>query len=163
MKKTCAEFKNYADCRFWAKVDKIYWDLKIIYRKNHTHVKNVGHTSEFLFGIYWLTWKTTITPLTTQKIKILKKMKKAPGDIIILHKCTKNHDLMLYCSWDMDTVINSTPNAGISKKHENRFFFIKLKIFYFQALNFRRVLKHVTQGLKSEFLMQKKHLLPLHP
>ena len=28
-------------------------------------------------------------------------MKKTPGDIIILHKCTKNHDHMLYCSWDM--------------------------------------------------------------
>ena len=28
-------------------------------------------------------------------------MKKTPGDNIILHKCTKNHDLMLYCSWDM--------------------------------------------------------------
>ena len=26
--------------------------------KNHTHVKKVGHTSEFLFGIYWWTWKT---------------------------------------------------------------------------------------------------------
>ena len=30
-------------------------DLKI---KNHTHVKKVGYTSEFLFGIYWRTWKT---------------------------------------------------------------------------------------------------------
>ena len=29
------------------------------------------------------------------------KMKETPGDIIILHKCTKNHDHMLYCSWDM--------------------------------------------------------------
>ena len=28
----------------------------------------------------------------------LKKMKKTTGDIIILHKCTKNHDHMLYCS-----------------------------------------------------------------
>ena len=28
-------------------------------------------------------------------------MKKTPGDIIILHKCTKNHDYMLHCSWDM--------------------------------------------------------------
>ena len=27
-------------------------------------------------------------------------MKKTPGDII-LHTCTKNHDHMLYCSWDM--------------------------------------------------------------
>ena len=31
----------------------------------------------------------------------LQKMKKAPRDIIILHKCAKNHDHMLYCSWDM--------------------------------------------------------------
>ena len=41
------------------------------------------------------------TPLTTQKTKILKKMKKTPGDIIILYKCTINHDHILYCSWDM--------------------------------------------------------------
>ena len=27
--------------------------------KNHTHVKKVAHNPEFLFGIYWLTWKTT--------------------------------------------------------------------------------------------------------
>ena len=30
-----------------------------------------------------------------------EKPKKTPGDIIILHKCTKNHDHMLYCSLDM--------------------------------------------------------------
>ena len=30
-----------------------------------------------------------------------KKKEKTPGDIIILHKCTKNHDYMVYCSWDM--------------------------------------------------------------
>ena len=42
----------------------------------------------------------TFYPLTTQKVKILKKLKKTPGDII-LHKCTKNNDHMLYCSWDM--------------------------------------------------------------
>ena len=28
-------------------------------------------------------------------------MKKTPGEIIILHKCTKTHDHRLYCSWDM--------------------------------------------------------------
>ena len=47
------------------------------------------------------------TPLTVQKIKTLKKWKKKKkkhththtrGDIITLHKCTKNHDHMLYCS-----------------------------------------------------------------
>ena len=31
-----------------------------------------------------------------------KKMKKTPGDIMILHMCTKNHDHILYCSWDME-------------------------------------------------------------
>ena len=40
-------------------------------------------------------------PQTAQKMKISKKMKKTPGDIIILHKCTKNYDYMPYCSWDM--------------------------------------------------------------
>ena len=30
-----------------------------------------------------------------------KKMKKTPGDIIILLKCTQDHDHMLYCSLDM--------------------------------------------------------------
>ena len=30
-----------------------------------------------------------------------ENMKKTPRDIIILCKCTKNHDHMLFCSWDM--------------------------------------------------------------
>ena len=36
---------------------------------------------------------------TNENIKNEKK--KNPGDIIILHKCTKTHDHRLYCSWDM--------------------------------------------------------------
>ena len=31
-----------------------------------------------------------------------EKMKKAPGDVIILHMCTKNHDHMMYASWDVE-------------------------------------------------------------
>ena len=34
---------------------------------------------------------------TAQKMKISKN-EKTPGDIAILHKCTKTHDYMLYCS-----------------------------------------------------------------
>ena len=30
-----------------------------------------------------------------------QKNENMPGDIIILKKCTKNHDHMPYCSWDM--------------------------------------------------------------
>ena len=46
----------------------------------------------------------SFTRLTAQKMKMKKKKKrkkKMPGDIIILHKCPKIHDLMLYCSGDM--------------------------------------------------------------
>ena len=39
------------------------------------------------------------TPLTTQKIKLLKKWKTSLE--VSSFKCTKNHDHMLYCSWDM--------------------------------------------------------------
>ena len=40
------------------------------------------------------------SPLTAWKMKT-SKMKKKPGDIIILHKYTKNPYHWLYCSWDM--------------------------------------------------------------
>ena len=41
------------------------------------------------------------TLLTCPKNEDFKEMKAMPGDIIILHKWTKNHDHMVYCSWDM--------------------------------------------------------------
>ena len=41
---------------------------------------------------FWTAWP--FTPLKTQKIKIKKKMKKTPGDIIILHKCAINDNRM---------------------------------------------------------------------
>ena len=39
--------------------------------------------------------------LPVPKMKIFKKWKKMTWYIIILRKCTKNHDHMLYCSYDM--------------------------------------------------------------
>ena len=38
---------------------------------------------------------------TTQRTRILKKWKKASRDVIILHMYTKNHDHMMYGSWDI--------------------------------------------------------------
>ena len=38
---------------------------------------------------------------TNPKNQNFEKMKKTPRDIIILYKCIKNHDHMLYCFWDM--------------------------------------------------------------
>ena len=43
-------------------------------------------------------WVIFFYPLSSQKIENLKTNEKTPGDIIIAHRCTKNHDHMLYCS-----------------------------------------------------------------
>ena len=52
--------------------------------------------------IYFSFWANFCSfTLTAQKIKILKKWKKTPRDIIILHTCTKNYDQVMYGSWDM--------------------------------------------------------------
>ena len=37
-------------------------------------------------------------PLTAPENQNFEKMKKTPGDIITLHKCTKNYDQMMYGS-----------------------------------------------------------------
>ena len=42
------------------------------------------------------------TPLTTRKIKILKKWKNYLEIYIILHMCTINDSHMMYGSWDME-------------------------------------------------------------
>ena len=59
-------------------------------------MKKVGHTSEFPIAIYWWASKKP------EKSKFWKneKKKKFPGDIIILHMCTKNHNHMRYSSWN---------------------------------------------------------------
>ena len=40
-------------------------------------------------------------PPNSPKNENFKEKEKKPGAIIILHKCTKSHDYMLYCSRDM--------------------------------------------------------------
>ena len=57
----------------------------------------------YMADCYFSSWVTFyhFTPLTAWKIKIKKKKKQSSGDTIILHKCTKNHDHILCCSWDM--------------------------------------------------------------
>ena len=78
-----------------------------------TYVKKVEYISEFLFGICWWTWKANIylkncwsEPIKNKIILISTmlhlKIKKTPGDIIILHLCNKNLDDMVYISWDIE-------------------------------------------------------------
>ena len=43
----------------------------------------------------------SFTQLLTPKIKLWKKYKKTPGNIIFLHMCTMNEDHMMYGSWDI--------------------------------------------------------------
>ena len=40
-------------------------------------------------------------PLNSSKNQNFKKLKNSPGDVIILHKCIKNHNHRLYCSCNM--------------------------------------------------------------
>ena len=40
-------------------------------------------------------------PTNNPKNQNFEKLKQVFKDIIILHKCTKNNDCMLYCSWNM--------------------------------------------------------------
>ena len=50
----------------------------------------------FHFGLFFV-----LLPPNSPKNKNFKKMRETTGGIIILHNCTKNHDHLLYCSWDM--------------------------------------------------------------
>ena len=60
------------------------------------------HDNQMMYGSWdmerdgqnFLSFWTIFCPLTTRKVKILKKWKTS-GDVIILHTCTKNHDHMI--------------------------------------------------------------------
>ena len=51
----------------------------------------------FHFGLFSALYPPP--PPNIPKNQHFKKIKTLPHNIIILHKCTKNHDHMLYCSW----------------------------------------------------------------
>ena len=88
--------------------------------KNHNHLRSSSWDTERDKQDF-LSFRTIFclfTPLTTQKIRILKKWKKKNIQIlalyhhfniilllyyyiIILQMCTKNHNHMMYASWDM--------------------------------------------------------------
>ena len=64
-------------------------------------VPEIWSATDRIFSYFW-PFFCPFTPLKTQKIKILKKMKKKkPGDIIILYKRTINENHMMHGSWDM--------------------------------------------------------------
>ena len=78
-----SSFENKRNTNFrMVRYDKTtsYFDIfmvliKKLQTKNNTHVKKVGHISEFLFDVYWWTWKIFIYQKTVevgqQKNKII--------------------------------------------------------------------------------------------
>ena len=50
---------------------------------------------------FWAIFPLLYTPLKAKKNQNFEKMKKMPGDIIILDTYTKNYDQKMYSSWDM--------------------------------------------------------------
>ena len=96
--------------QFW-KHEKTPGDIIILHMCaiNDNHMMSDSWNME-CDGQNFLSFWTIFCPFILQitwKIQILKNgEKKMPGDITTyyiyyLHKCTKNHDHMLYCSWDM--------------------------------------------------------------
>ena len=74
---------------------------------------------------YFLSFK----PLpTAEKIKI----KKVPGDIIILYMCTKNYDQMRYGSWNM--MRDRRTDRRTEKRHIEVGSHLKSKCWYFHSV-----------------------------
>ena len=88
------------------KKSKFWKTEKNVRRYNHfTHVVyykwqswNMERDRQNFLSFWTIFWP--FTPPNNPKNQNFEKMKKMPGDIIILHKCTKNHNHMLHCSWD---------------------------------------------------------------
>ena len=93
---------NDSEIQNFAKMKKATGDIIILHKCsiNYNYMMYVSSDMEHDGSNFW-SFSTTFcpfTPQTTQQIKIFEKMKKTPEDIIILHRCTKNHDHMLHCS-----------------------------------------------------------------
>ena len=87
---------------------KILKNCEICWRYYHfTHMYHKWQSSDVWFLRYqvqqpdFLSFWIIFLPFYNPKNQNFEKMKNTPGDIIILHKYTKNHDHMLHCSWDM--------------------------------------------------------------
>ena len=93
--------------KFWKKWKKNkLGDIIIlqIYTINNNHMI-YGSWGIERNGQNFMSFQTIFCPfifLTTQKIKILRKLKKTTAGIIITHTCTINDTHMMYVSWDME-------------------------------------------------------------
>ena len=96
---TPIKIKKIKTLRKW----KILREISFMCTKNHNHMMYDSWDMEWdrqNFLSFWAIFYP-FTPQTIRKIKILKKGKKAPGDIIGLHQCTTNDNHLMYYLWDV--------------------------------------------------------------
>ena len=88
------------------KTKKMHGHIIILHKctKNQDHmlhtVPEIWHVMDVIVIFHFRLFFVLLPP-NSPKNENFKKMKKRLGDVIILHKCAKNHDHMQYCSWDM--------------------------------------------------------------
>ena len=101
---------NNPENQHFEKMEKTLEDIIIVHMNtiNQNHVMydfwdmERNRQNLFLLWTIFCPFTPPPPPLTTQRIKILKKWKK-PRDIIILHKCTIDDNHMIYGSWDINS------------------------------------------------------------
>ena len=79
-----------------------YYHFALVYYKwqSWCMVPDISSTADRIFCHFGLF--LALLPPTIQKINILKKSKKAQGDIIISHMCTINGNHLIYDSWGIN-------------------------------------------------------------
>ena len=99
-------FEKPEKSEFWRNGKKKCWryhDFTHVYQKPQSYeVQFLRYRVGQNFFIILDHFLPFTSPLTTQKTKILKKWKKASGDVIILNLCNKKHNHMMYAYSDME-------------------------------------------------------------
>ena len=94
------------------------------------------------------------SPTNNPKNQNFEKMKKTPGDTIILHLCTTNDDHIMYGSWDME--------------RERQFFFVILDLFLtiYPPLTLTtqkiKILKKMKKMLRNIVIIRKRTINDNH-
>ena len=90
--KILKKWKNCLEISFYTSVPKIML---------YFTVPEIWHVTDVIFTFHFGPFFALLLPkVTAWKVKILKKIKALPGDIIILHICNKNYDHIMYSWWD---------------------------------------------------------------
>ena len=82
-------------------------NLKNNYLSKNKYIKKHNHMSHGSWDMKWDNFLSSwaifalLSPNNLEN-QNFEKMKKASGDVIILHKCNKTHNHIMYASWNME-------------------------------------------------------------